>query len=177
MSLPYSISIYETDKDNKCRYALGSTGNKTLYTIGLNPSTADDRKPDQTISKVLGFASRNGFDSFLMLNLYPQRSVLPKNLHKRRLAKLHEENVYFINKLIQQPNSGILAAWGVEINVRYYLLSCLLDISKSLEDKTPKWMKIGNLTKSGHPRHPSRAAYDLGLTDFDVEEYTRQQQN
>lgn len=171
MSLPYSISIYDTNENNSCRYALGSEGNRTLHAIGLNPSTANDQKPDQTISKILGFAERNGFDSFLMLNLYPQRSVQPKNLHKRLVTKLHEQNLASIREHIHKPNSAILASWGVEIDARNYLLPCLKDIYRSLENKKANWLKIGDLTKSGHPRHPSRVGYALGLTEFDVENY------
>lgn len=30
-----------------------------------------------------------------------------------------------------------------------------------------------DITKRGHPRHPSRAPYDFGLNDFDIESYIK----
>ena len=32
-------------------------------------------------------------------------------------------------------------------------------------------MKIGELTMSGHPRHPSRAAYNNPINEFDIIQY------
>ena len=65
------------DKDN-VRCALVQKGEKKiLYVIGSNPSTADDTKKDPTMTKVLKFAESNGFDGYVMLNLYPQKSTSP----------------------------------------------------------------------------------------------------
>ena len=33
------------------------------------------------------------------------------------------------------------------------------------------WVSIGDLLKSGHPRHPSRARYAWPLQSFDVASY------
>ncbi|MCE7483722.1 hypothetical protein LZG07_17650 [Microbacterium profundi] len=35
------------------------------------------------------------------------------------------------------------------------------------------WVSIGDLLKSGHPRHPSRARYAWPLQSFDVASYLR----
>ena len=59
--LIYNPDIYHRNTNNSCRYALGISGKNPLFVVGLNPSTADDQKPDQTIKKVMGFAQRNGF--------------------------------------------------------------------------------------------------------------------
>ena len=45
-----------------------------MYVIGINPSTANEEKPDRTIGRVMGFAEENGFDGFAMINLYPQET-------------------------------------------------------------------------------------------------------
>jgi len=37
----------------------------------VNPSTTTDKKLDFTATKVMEYAERNDFDSFIMLNVYP----------------------------------------------------------------------------------------------------------
>jgi hypothetical protein len=48
--------------------------------IGVNPSTADAQKDDQTIRKLIWYAKRGGFGGIKMLNLFAFRSVKPKPL-------------------------------------------------------------------------------------------------
>ena len=82
---------YQIDKmigdENTHRYVLASKGIKPLVVIGVNPSTANEHKPDPTIRKVMGFAERNKYDSFVMLNLYAQRSTDFKGVHRERDMK------------------------------------------------------------------------------------------
>lgn len=52
--MEYKIDIYEKDKDNLFRFALGSLSERTLFVFGANPSTANDQTPDMTIRKVMG---------------------------------------------------------------------------------------------------------------------------
>lgn len=51
-----------------------------LIIIALNPSTADEKLPDDTMKRVVPYMEINGFDGFVMLNLYPLRSTNPKVL-------------------------------------------------------------------------------------------------
>lgn len=168
----YNPTIYEPIKTNpQLRYALGTKGTNPLFIIGLNPSTADDKVPDRTILKVNGYATRNNNDSFIMLNLYAQRTQDPNKLHLTLDNQLHNENVALIRTMIEKyKNPSILAAWGNTINKREYLKLCLADIFNLTKNKNINWLKIGDLTKSGHPRHPSRASKD-NLTNFDLNTY------
>ena len=50
----YNVDIYETDDKSLYRFALGISSNKILFVFGLNPSTADNKDPDQTIKKIRG---------------------------------------------------------------------------------------------------------------------------
>jgi hypothetical protein len=151
---------------------MGVNGKRPLIAIGVNPSTADETKPDMTISKIMGFAKRNGFDGFIMLNLYPQRATNPDCLDDEIDSLKHTENLHHFKKLIYPLKEvSILAAWGQTILKRDYLKSCLIDINDLLIDSPVRWLKIGDLSQSGHPRHPSRAAYDLGLLSFDLKHY------
>lgn len=168
----YRPNIYEINSDNSCRYVLGISGKSPLYVIGVNPSTANDKIPDQTIRKVIGFANRNGFDSFIMFNLYPKRTPYPNELEFEFDEKNHIENLEKIIFNISTSKSvTILAAWGESIEIRNYLKKCLIDLTNCLQDYKVKWVKIGEMTKSGHPRHPSRPSYSELLSEFDISSY------
>jgi len=64
--------IYVNNDDNSIRYALGTKGKKTLFCFGINPSTAEPNNLDNTLKKVQKIALNNGYDSWLMLNVYPK---------------------------------------------------------------------------------------------------------
>ena len=51
------------------RYVLASRGTKPLAVIGVNPSTANEKYPDPTVRKVIGFAKLNNYVGFVVLNL------------------------------------------------------------------------------------------------------------
>lgn len=156
------------------RYALIKDGQDMLYVFGVNPSTATDTDPDPTMSRVIGFVNRNGFDGFAMMNLYPLRSTNPNALPHNIDIGLHQKNLQKIKEIIGNSNNPIiLLAFGDPINAAPYLKDCLKDIVDLLQSLSPKWKQIGMPTKMGNPRHPSRAAYSMGIQDFDVNEYMK----
>jgi hypothetical protein len=84
------------DVNSDIRFALLKRGERTLYVFGVNPSTATDTHSDRTMSKVIGFASRNDYDGFVMMNLYPLRSTDPFALPKKIDKELHQKNLEMI---------------------------------------------------------------------------------
>ena len=72
--------IYFNTLDNKARFVLGKKGKKTLLCIGTNPSTATPSKLDNTLKTVKRFSKDLEYDSWIMLNIYPQRATNPNNL-------------------------------------------------------------------------------------------------
>lgn len=163
----YRCSVNSTGTD---RYVLGQKGKRNLLAICVNPSTATDKLPDATMKRLEGFARINGFDGFAMINLYPQRSTNPDYLDKDFDVVRHNRNLEEIGNVIEELQCNtILAAWGTTIARRQYLIECLKDIYKLLSSYPFEWVCI-DLTKYGHPRHPSRAGYgDFKL--FDIEHY------
>ncbi|MBR6140256.1 MAG: DUF1643 domain-containing protein [Bacteroidaceae bacterium] len=155
------------------RFALLKDGEQMLYVFGVNPSTATDKKPDRTMQKVLGFADRNGFDGFAMMNLYPLRSTNPNALPKAMDEELHQRNLTEIKEVIgKKKNPVILFAFGNAIGAAPYLKKCLKDIVSTLQPLNPQWKQIGKPTKWGNPRHPLYAHY-VPFENFDVEAYLK----
>jgi hypothetical protein len=156
--------------DEANRFSLIQEGSRTLYVIGLNPSTANESKPDATMKKVLGFASYNGFDGFAMFNLCPVRATDPDNLPEEFDGILWIRNLALISKSITSPKPEILIAFGNNILKRDYLLQSFEYIIDALKNKQCKYYQIGKLTKKGFPRHPLYQPYSL-FEEFQIEEF------
>ncbi len=162
--------------ENTHRYVLASECTSPLVVIGVNPSTANETKPDPTVRKVMGFAERNNCDGFIMLNLYPQRSTNFASVHQKRNEELHQNNLDAIKRYFDGfEELKVLVAWGNLASKRTYLLDCFRDITSVLSENNRKvsWLQIGELTKSKHPRHPLYARYDLNLEPFDIGDYLK----
>jgi len=160
MSDLFERSIYLKSADNKYRYALGTKGENTLYCIGVNPSTATPEQYDPTIMRVSHIAKKAGFDSFVMLNIYPLRATNPDDLPENRDIPKHNKNMEVILDLIKD-GSTLWAAWGDLIHKREYLSSIRDTIFwlVKMYRKDIHWVKMGELTKSGNPRHPLYLKY------------------
>lgn len=176
--MKYDITIYEPKTTSPdFRFTLGTSGTKPLFVIGLNPSTATEKFPDFTIKKVMSFAEQAGFDSFIMFNLYAQRTPYPDQVHNKLDKALHLENIAkIVAALSKQEKPSILAGWGETIKVKPLFAECLTDIYNATQKQKINWLKIGELTKSNHPRHPSRAPYKFGLTKFNIKSYLTKKQ-
>ena len=72
------IWYYEPHTYQSYRYVLGRVGKHPLVCIGINPSTAQPGALDPTLKSVERLAAANGFDSWIMFNVYPQRAIWTK---------------------------------------------------------------------------------------------------
>lgn len=165
--------IYEKNKDNSGRYLLGTVGEKPLICIGVNPSTAEPGVLDNTLKSVARVSEANGFDSWVMLNIYPQRATDTEDMHVKCDFDLVSENLIHIENVMKNKKAAIWAAQGTVITKRPYLVDCLnqiVDISKKYDCN---WYCAGHLTKFGHPRHPLYLRKTEKLKEFDIDEYIK----
>jgi hypothetical protein len=173
--------IYETPFDG-VRTVLGPKELKTLYCIGANPSTATPKQLDPTVKRVKGIveynianvAAYNDFDSWVMLNVYPQIATDPIQVDAVCNPAYHTANLDAIAKYVPD-GATIWAAWGDLIDNRPYFIECLREInSKVLCRKGITWV-AGGFTKQGNPRHPLflKASTTLGHFDFSAYIKTR----
>ncbi|WP_396667936.1 DUF1643 domain-containing protein [Microbacterium sp. R86528] len=162
--------IYEHTADGSARFVLGTVGTNPLVCFGINPSTARPGGLDNTVTQVAKFAATNGFDSWIMLNVYPQISTDPKGLHLQHRPDLKAENERQIAQIVQ-GRATLLAAWGNNIDRRPYLRELLGDIVGVTTAAGTQWVSLGELTKAGNPWHPLYRSGRTPLVSFNMARY------
>ena len=139
--------LYVPNTYSEYRYILGTRGKKPLICIGINPSTAAPDALDPTLQSVERIAQANGYDSFLMFNVYAQ-----------------------------SESPAVWAAWGNIIEKRDYLPGCVQELVTLGQQVGAQWFTAGPLLKSGHPHHPLYLRRDTPLLPFDADTYLQAQQ-
>ena len=167
--------LYIPDFYSEYRYILGTRGKKPLITIGINPSTAEPDNLDNTLKSVSRIAAGNGFDSFIMFNVYAQRATNPDHMDRELNEALHLENMRAFRYVLEQSGDSpaVWAAWGAIVEKRGYLADCLADMVKIGNDFGAVWYSAGKRSVKGHPHHPLYLKKDSLLDDFDMEEYLK----
>lgn len=165
--------VFSHNKGDTARYILGDIGVNNIICIGINPSTAIPNVLDNTLKKVRNIANQNGFDGWVMLNVYPQRDTHPENIHPKQKSELIQANQIAIRKLFKMGDfHKVWAAWGNDISTRIYLKDCLCGVVECIDDSAT-WLHFGELTEEGNPRHPSRIGYKNQFLEFDIESYIK----
>jgi hypothetical protein len=85
------------------RYSVGHNGSKPLVCIGMNPSAAREEYSDRTVNKVIKHAVNNGYDGWIMLNIYPERATNIKDASKFNID-LHKQNLSHIVNIVKSFN-------------------------------------------------------------------------
>ena len=164
--------LYVPNRYSEYRYILGTRGKRPLICMGINPSTAAPDRLDPTLQSVERVALSNGYDSFLMFNVYAQRATRPDDMEPRCNQILHRENRAAFRYLLSlSPEPAVWAAWGNLIEKRGYLLDCVRDFLADGEAVGARWYTAGPLLKSGHPHHPLYLKRDTRLLPFDAAAY------
>ena len=164
--------LYAPNFYSEYRYILGTRGKNPLICIGINPSTAKPDDLDNTLKSVERIALGNGFDSFIMFNVYAQRATDPDAMERECNQRLHRENLEAFRYVLSiSENPSVWAAWGTIIEKRDYLPDCLRDMLAVGEEYGAKWYCAGAVSKKGHPHHPLYLRKDEKLKHFDIQKY------
>ena len=167
-----NVWLYAPNFYSEYRYILGTRGKNPLICIGINPSTAQPGDLDNTLKSVERIAIGNGFDSFIMFNVYAQRATDPDAMEHTCNTLLHKENLEafrYVLSISQKPT--VWAAWGTIIEKRDYLPQCLKDMLEVGQAYGAQWCCAGKVSKKGHPHHPLYLRKDEKIRPFDVENY------
>ena len=172
----YDVSrwLYVPNVYAEYRYILGTRGERPLICVGVNPSTAAPDHLDNTLKSVERVARFNGYDSFLMFNVYAQRATNPDDMEPLCNPVLHGENMRAFDYALSLDRSGapaVWAAWGAVIEKRPYLPDCVRDMIRIGSARNASWYSAGKRSKKGHPHHPLYLSRNSPLEPFDVAEY------
>ncbi len=137
-------------KDRVYRYLLRrKTGvqRTTCLFIMLNPSTADEKKNDPTVTRCIGFAKHWGFGRLEVCNIFAYRATNPRELYLEAF-KRGPDNDMFIRGAISRADR-VVCAWGNH----GALQGRGIEVKQMVIDggKFPLAFKI---TQKGQPIHP-----------------------
>ena len=164
--------LYVPNTYRDYRYLLGTRGSRPLLCLGVNPSTAVPGDLDNTLKSVERIALGNGFDSFIMCNVYAQRATRPGDMEPVLNPALHRENLAaFAYALSLSDAPAVWAAWGTVIEQRPYLPGCVRDLIETGRRYGARWYTAGARSKRGHPHHPLYLRKDSLLEEFDAAAY------
>ena len=168
--------LYVPDFYTEYRYILGTRGRDPLICIGINPSTAAPDDLDNTLKSVSRIAAGNGYDSWIMFNVYAQRATRPDDMDREVNERLHRENMaaftYILSRIAENGVSPALwAAWGTIIEKRDYLPDCVREMVRIGQEYGGHWLCAGKCSSKGHPHHPLYLRKDERTRDFDITAY------
>ena len=130
----------------KFRYALWRMWDEDkplVMIIGLNPSTADEKVNDPTITRCISFASSWGYGGVCVTNLFGFRATAPTEL-KAYHDPIGKENDAWVHEMAKEAAIKV-AAWGNHGN----FLNRSVDFLSSLDQ-----LHCIKMNKSGEPAHP-----------------------
>lgn len=171
-------------KDDEKRFAIGKKGKRNILCVGINPNTADSDSLDPTSRNVEKIALNNGYDGWILVNLYPKREKIVSLLEIEPNKKLFWENLNVIKTIVRYNQFGfdkVWLAWGNDIDSfnQVYLKESAYHLFKMLEEFELEYVSAGT-NNSGNPTHPSPQAIaqkfreksnDVKLTEFDFKSY------
>ena len=161
--------LYVPDFYTEYRYILGTRGQNPLICIGVNPSTAAPDDLDNTLKSVSRIAAGNGYDSWIMFNVYAQRATNPDDMEKVLNPEMHRENMKAFEWILERTAApaSVWAAWGAIITKRDYLAGCVRNMAEIGNRYGACWFTAGKRSKAGHPHHPLYLPQNSPLDPFD----------
>ncbi len=167
--------LYVPNAYTEYRYILGTRGDNPLICIGINPSTAKPDDLDNTLKSVERTARFNGYDSFIMFNVYAQRATNPNDMDKCYNECLHRENMeafrYILSSYGEGHTPAVWAAWGTIIEKRPYLIDCVKEMIEIGEEYNAQWFSVGKRSVKGHPHHPLYLKNNSPCDALDIKNY------
>jgi hypothetical protein len=136
------------------RIADPATADRLCLFVCLNPSTADDMRNDPSVTRMVGYAQRWGFDGLLVGNAYAYRSTDPAAL-RRVWDPIGPDNDAWLTVMAKLSALTVIA-WGTNCAPeRAEAVRSLLVAAGT----RPHYLK---LTKGGEPWHPLYLPKKLG---------------
>lgn len=183
----YCVDANSEDKQVRYLLGKGKINKDTVIVIGVNPSTADEKKEDNTMTRVKKKLDSRKYNSFVMINIFPLRKTNPKELPKINYLNendefLHKQNLLAISYILKEMQKDISnntiekdikvwCAWGSTIDDRKYLRGYLKDIIELFNKYNVNYYHVGPISKNGNPHHPLYVSDSYNLEDFNINEF------
>lgn len=161
------------------RFLIGELGQNNILCIGINPNTADEKNLDPTSGNIKRITSENGYDGWVLANLYPKRKSKAIDLEQEPDADLIAENAKIIESFILENNiNDVWIAWGNDIQKRKYFKESVITLLKIFMNQKMNVYAI-RMNDSGEPTHPVtrninrffKGVSPIKLMDFDTVSY------
>lgn len=129
--------------------------------IGLNPSTADAVRDDNTCRREIDFAARLGCGAYLKLNIFAIRSTQPQLVYAHGDPVGPDNDAAIERVLKSHREARLVLAWGAHGAFRGRgdrVAEMAMDLHGNPE--------CFGLTREGHPRHPLYLPKSCELTPW-----------
>jgi hypothetical protein len=151
------------------RYVLGRVWNDhgaLLVVCMLNPSTATEEALDPTLRRVRGFALRDHYGGFLVVNAFALRSTDPRMIKQwlyQRQDPAGPRNDEAIVAAVENPLlAKFVVAWGRPANKA---IERRMTYVRTLPFHRTLWT-FGPKTNGGFPRHPLYLKSDVPIVKY-----------
>jgi len=128
---------------------------RTIAFVGLNPSTATATTDDPTVRRCIGYAAREGFGRFVMLNAFAYRATDPADM-KACPEPVGPGNDAAILRVVGEADL-VVFAWGAH--------GGHLGRHDALLELVGPRHCLG-VTKGGFPRHPLYLRRDAAIVPY-----------
>ncbi len=144
----------------KNTFAKGNETEKLLTFIMLNPSNADQFKPDKTVTNIKKITIENGYNAFAIVNLFSYRTGSPKKLIDK-FSKRDYSNKKNLDTLINKLNGNVVLAWGSNAKsiCNKYKKDYYNEVLQELINKKCS-LYVYDLNKDNSPRHPGPLSFN-----------------
>lgn len=124
--------------------------------ICLNPSTADEKKNDHSVTKMIGFAERLHCRGLMVVNLFDLKTTYPSVLYESPWPNSNANN----RQIIAAANSAkiVICAWGTHGLLHNRGVAVLELLRRNGLRRKLRALKINS---DGTPAHPLRLPYSL----------------
>lgn len=131
--------------------------------LGVNPSTADELKNDQTIRKDMGFGERHGWGRIIKGNKF---AFCAKDVNALKLATdpRGPENDAFLEQIMREADQ-VIACWGPLAKLPPNLRGRWRSVA-DIADRAEKALWCFGTAGDGQPLHTMTLAYDTPLVPW-----------